>query len=188
MKGMLYLCLLATCLLSGCGMQEREAALKKREAALALREQELVRKEESLRLREETLLQKQQSQDSALQDSSVFANANLEGRWSVKMVCTETSCAGSAIGDTKSELWDFSYQNGRVMATAIENNLVVRTYSGTYKNNLLELTETVERSSESPATQILVHIKPLSETTMEGQREIIRLGDCRIVYALELTK
>lgn len=187
MKGIFNFCFLAAFLLSGCGIQQREAALKKKEAALTRREQELLKREEALQVREAEILSRHRL-DSTQQDSARIRNANLLGRWEVTMVCRETSCPGSAIGDTKSELWDITYQGGRVLATAIENNLVVRTYSGNYKNNVLELTETVVRSSESPATQMVVRLKPLNESTMEGQREIIRLGDCRIVYDLELSK
>ncbi|MGV3503559.1 MAG: hypothetical protein ACO1O1_07610 [Adhaeribacter sp.] len=187
MKGIISFFLLALFCFSGCGMQQREKAVKEKEIALNQKEQELVQREEALRLREEALLSKHR-QDSTQQDSTQVLNAKLTGRWEVRMVCRETTCPGSAIGDTKSELWDISYQNGRVVATAIENNLVVRTYSGNFKNNVLELTETVLRSSESPATQMVVQLKPVNETTLEGQREIIRLGDCRIVYDLELRK
>lgn len=186
-KGIIGFCLLAAVFISGCGMQEREAALQEKEAALTQKEQELAKREEALRIREEELLSKHR-RDSTQQDSTQVRNANLLGRWEVKMVCRETSCPGSAIGDTKSELWDIAFQQGQVVATALENNLVVRTYTGKYTNNVLELTETVVRSSESPATRMVVHLKPVDAGTMEGQREIIRLGDCRIVYDLELSK
>lgn len=187
MKGIIGFYLLVGFFFSGCGMQQREAALKEREAALIIREQDLLKREELLQVREDEMLSRH-IQDSTQQDSARLRNTNLLGRWEVKMVCRETTCPGSAIGDTKLELWDISYQQGRIVAAAIENNLVVRTYSGNFKNNVLELTETVVRSSESPATQMVVNLKPLDAGTMEGQREIIRLGDCRIVYDLALSK
>lgn len=174
--------------LSGCGIREREKTLREKEAELARREQQLLIRAEALRLKEEELLRKTQKLDSTQQDTAFSHNPKIVGLWSVKMVCTETTCPGSAIGDTKTEIWDISYQNKQVVATALDNQKVVRTYTGTYKNNLLELSERVETPANAPATHMLVRLKLVGESAMEGEREIIRTGDCRIVYALEMNK
>ncbi len=161
--------------------------MQNKEAALARKEQELIKKEEALQLREEALAQKVQKLDSTQQDST-FYNSAITGLWNVRMVCIETNCPGSAIGDTKSEIWDISYQNTQVVAKAMTDNTVVRTYLGNYANDLLELRENVELSPNTPATEIVVRLTLLNNNSLEGQRQIIRSGDCRIVYSVQLDK
>ena len=158
-----------------------------KEKELAQKEQELITREEALRLKEATLVKKQQQVDSTRTDSAAI-NANLTGLWNVRMVCVETTCSGSAIGDTKTETWDISYQNNQVVAKAMTDNTVIRTYEGTYQDDLLELRDKIEVSSNTPATEIVVRLTPQNENFLEGQRQIIRSGDCRIVYSLQLEK
>ncbi|QNF33574.1 hypothetical protein HUW51_12895 [Adhaeribacter swui] len=186
MKQILFLSFLLLIVLSGCGMQEREKLVKNKEKELARKEQELITREEALRLKEESLAKKQQKLDSTQLDSA-FYNPSITGSWNVRMVCVETNCTGSAIGDTKNEIWDISYQNDRVIAKAMTDNTVVRTYEGTYNNNLLELRDNIEVSPNTPATEIVVRLTLLNNT-LEGQRQIIRSGDCRIVYSMQLDK
>lgn len=188
MKSILYLFFLSTIFLSGCGLREREISVQKKEAELARKERELLAREEALQLKEEAITKIEQKIDSTRQDSTVNFNPAIVGSWSVRMVCTETTCPGSAIGDTKSEIWTLAYQDERVIAKALTDNVVVRTYVGTYNNNTLELTENVELTPGTPSTKIIVRLNLLDENTMEGQRTIIRSEDCRIVYALQLNK
>jgi len=194
MKWIFYLPLLFIFICSGCGFQEREAALQKRELELTQKEQELAVKENNLQLKEEELvkreqqLKKPQPVDTTSQSPESVFNPALIGNWNAKMTCTETTCPGSAVGDTKTETWEITYQNERVVARALTGENFVRIYTGTFKNNLLELTENVETSAAAPATQMVVRLTLLNQNTMEGQREIIRTGDCRIIYALQLNK
>lgn len=194
MRWIFYLPLVLIFICAGCGLQEREASVQKREAELARKEQALVVREKTLQLREEEImnreqqLQKAEKTDSIAQNPADIFNPALTGKWSARMICTETTCPGSAVGDTKTETWEISYQNQRVIAKAMTGENLIRVYTGTYQNNLLELTENVELSPAAPATQMVVRLTLLNPTTMEGQREIIRTGDCRIVYALQLNK
>lgn len=187
MKWILLLSLLLFLVLPGCGLRERETSVQNKLQELARKEQELAQREEALRLKEEALTKKQQQIDSTQTDSAAI-NTNITGLWNVRMVCVETTCSGSAIGDTKSETWDIFYQNSQVVAKAMTDNTVVRTYVGAYSNNLLELRENVEVSPNTPATEIIVRLTLLNNNSLEGQRQIIRSGDCRIVYSVQLDK
>jgi hypothetical protein len=179
--------------LSGCGLREREISVQRKEAELTEKERVLAEKETSLQLKEEELLIKEQLYQSRRVDTTTthdakLSNPALVGQWHVRMTCTETTCTGSAIGDTRTETWDFSFQDGQVIAKALSGDKLIRTYSGAFRNNLLELAENVEHSSAHPSTRMLVRLTLLNETSMEGEREIIRAGNCRIVYALQLAK
>ncbi|RDC61677.1 hypothetical protein AHMF7616_00257 [Adhaeribacter pallidiroseus] len=182
-----YFLLIFTLILTGCGIQEREKLVQKKEKELAQKEQELITREVALQLKEASLAKKQHQIDSTQTDSAAI-NSNITGLWNVRMVCVETTCTGSAIGDTKSETWDIFYQNNQVVAKAMTDNTVTRTYEGTYQDNLLELRDNIEVSSQTPATEIVVRLTPQNENSLEGQRQIIRSGDCRIVYSLQLEK
>lgn len=176
--------------ISGCGLREREASRQQKEAELARKEQLLAEKEKRLQLKEEELLIKEQLYQSRHLDTvttSAFHPA-MAGQWDVRMNCIETTCPGSAIGDTRTETWDLSFRNGQIIARALSGDKLIRTYTGAIQNKQLELTENVERPAAQPPTQMLVRLRLVNETSMEGEREIIRAGDCRIVYALQLDK
>ncbi|MGN6402699.1 MAG: hypothetical protein ACTHMD_19735 [Flavisolibacter sp.] len=177
-------------LFSGCDIREREQALQKREIALNEKEQQLLLKEKKLQLQEENLLLKEKEIDSTLSTDSLHRmyNPALPGQWDVTMTCVETTCAGSAIGDTKKEQWTILYEGGNILAKAMSNNQLTRVYSGTYLNNSLELVANSQDTIATPATKITVRLQTVSATSMEGQREIVRKDDCRIVYDLQLTK
>jgi len=172
----------------GCDFREREDALTKKEALLNQKEQELLLKEKTLQLKEEEFIKRKQSLDSTLQFDSAAYNAALPGSWDVRMSCTETSCPGSAVGDTKTEIWEIRYQENNVIARAMVNNELVRTYSGIFTGNTLELVETRENTGTQPATRMVVRLRLSSEKQMEGQREIERIGQCKIIYETVLTK
>lgn len=199
MKGMVYFLLLSIFFISSCGdTREREAALQKKEAELAQREQALALREKLLERAEVALdqarqqLVRAQPVDSIAPDSTALDtagyNASVLGKWSVRMACTETTCPGSAVGDTKFETWELTNQDNQITAQAFAEGKLVRVYSGTYENNVLELTADVALSPAAPATKMLVRLNSVNESTLEGQREIVRTGDCRIIYALQLNK
>ena len=63
------------------------------------------------------------------------------------MTCIETTCPGSAVGDTKTETWDINYENNLIIAKAMANNKLVRVYTGSYDGTNLTLSEDVANTS-----------------------------------------
>lgn len=172
-----------------CDLREREEALNQKETLLNQREQELLLKEKTLQLKDEDLVKREQRIDSTrLQDSLAVYNASLPGTWDVKMVCTETSCPGSAVGDTKNETWEIAYQENAIIARAMVNNELVRVYSGFFTGNTLELIETRENAPSQPATRMVVRLRLAKENVLEGTREIERIGECKIIYQTVMNK
>ncbi|MBA2745554.1 MAG: hypothetical protein H0U44_04935 [Flavisolibacter sp.] len=174
---------------SGCNMRERERQLDQRSAALDQKEQELVLKERSLQLKEEELLKKEQQADSIkLVDTTAVYNPGLVGIWSVRMVGTEATCPGSAVGDTKTETWHLSYQNNNILVKAMTGDQLVRVYSGTYNGKTIELSEDRESSAATPSTSMIVRLRIMNQNLLEGQREILRDAQCKIVYSVQMTR
>lgn len=176
--------------INGCGLRERELALEIKEDSINQKEQRLLLLEKQLQLKEEALLVQQQEIDTTLQKKpgadSVLVNLSLVGKWAVQMRCTETTCEGSAVGDTKNEIWDIEYQNYAVIAKAMTDHKIVRIYTGTFTENGLQLI--AEQEPAAPSTKITVRVQQKTPTELEGIREISRLDACHIVYAVTLKK
>lgn len=180
-----FLCLLLC--LAGCDTAKQERALRQREAALAQREQQLQVREQELSLREAAFTAKIQAADStATADTLHTAPEALTGTWNVQMTCTEATCAGSAVGDVKTEQWELTNEANTIVARATAKGQLVRVYTGTYTNGAIELTEERASAADPALAQMVVRLKPTSPNRMEGQREITRENNCRIVYALQL--
>ena len=165
-------------------LAQKRQALMEQESALDLRAK-------ALKQLEEELQKKQQQLDSSfiLLDSTVLHHPTILGRWNVVMTCTETTCAGSAVGDTKTEIWEITYEQNHLVAKAMAGNKVVRIYTGeNSKNSVIELTATVEGTESVQATKIVVRLNPADKNSVGGKREILREGGCRIVYSLTLTR
>jgi hypothetical protein len=188
-----FFCLFFCCVLQGCDFGKREKELQQKAEELQQREQVLLLREATVRLREEELAERARTLDSTARDSmardSAFVyNPSLIGNWAVQMTCTETTCPGSAVGDTKTEHWDLQYQDNRIIAKAIAGKDLVRVYSGMFTGNTLELEEARSATTAQPATRMVVRLQMVSNRAMEGQREIVREGDCRIVYSVQMEK
>jgi hypothetical protein len=179
-----YIIFLAfTLLLICCGENGR------RKKELEKKEQQLKVWEQQLSLREQALIKKEYIIDSlnSYSDTAGVFDPKLVGDWKMTMVCTETTCEGSAIGDTKTEHWNISYQNNRVVARVIANKQLIRHYSGFFKENTLELT--ADQAPESEAQmRVVLNPNPAITNLMEGQRVINQGGKCKIVYQLKAEK
>ena len=192
MKWISYISCLWLIFLLGCNLREREMELKNKMSEINQKKQELSFKEKSLQLREKELNEREKSLDSVLNkpfvDTISSRHPGIPGIWLVKMLCTETTCPGSAVGDTKTEQWEINYQDNAVIAKAMSDNKLVRIYTGAFTGDALDLlTQSIDSGKTKPVN-MTVHLKKIKENEMEGQREIIRPGDCRIVYDLELKK
>ena len=179
-------------LLGGCDIRKREQVLSKKENELAQKEQELFLREKALQLKEEELLRKTQNQDSLTTSAvtdSIFINPEFVGMWSVQMNCIETSCAGSAVGDVKTEQWEILYQNNTTIAKVIDNAKTVRVYSGSSTSNSLELSFQQGNTGNNQITNMIIRLEQSAKNKLEGRREITRAPEnCKIVYAVEMVK
>ncbi|WP_256014020.1 hypothetical protein [Desertivirga xinjiangensis] len=187
MKYLLAFSLLSLLGFSACN--DREQKLRKRELELVEKEQKLLLKEKELALKEQNILTRERLLDTSkinLVDSAAYSPLII-GSWTVTMRCTETDCAGSAIGDVKNETWNITYQNGSFLSKVIVNDKLVRIYSGKYNGKTLDLTAQQDETGMPPQAKMAVQLKLISKNRMEGQR-IIQRQNCRILYELEMTK
>lgn len=188
MKPLIYLLVLMLTL-NACSLREREKELEKKTQAINEKEQELLLKEKTLQLKEDELAAKEQILDSSLHgrfaDSTQLNPAYL-GTWHVRMDCIETTCQGSAVGDSKIEQWEIDSSDNGVIARALVSNKLVRVYAGRQYGNYLQL-NAEEGGPYERKVRMIVRLQVNGED-VEGRREILRTGECRIVYSLALKR
>lgn len=174
----------------GCDVRDKEEKLQKEEAMLNEKAQQLQRKEQSLAVKEEELNKRQHLLDSAMaiNDTTQLVNPAFAGNWNAAMTCTETTCAGSAVGDTKNEQWQFVYGGKILNVRVTANGQLVRVYKGYSNGNALELTEDIANAVAPSGAQMVVRLQLKDDMHLEGKREIVRSNNCKIVYALQLEK
>ncbi len=191
LKWLFLLSICSALTFSSCNLRQREIDLEKKAAQVNEKEQLLFAKEQSLEFREQMLNEREKILDSTskkIANDSLFKNyPNLPGSWAVKMICTETNCPGSAVGDSKNEQWEITFHDNAIIATAISNNQMVRVYTGHNTGNSIRLTVQKD-SADSQTSRMTVRLQNIRDKEMEGEREIIQENGCRIVYALQLKK
>ena len=188
MKRFVFYLLILTFFISGCDLRKREEQLEAKEAVLNQKEQELLLKEKTLQIKEDELLLRERKTDSTVKtDTTSLYNTAIIGFWSVKMTCTEATCAGSAVGDTKTEQWNISYEANTIIAKAMSDDKLVRTYTGIPAGEVIELVEGPHANVSQSATKMIVRLRLINSTAMDGKREIIR-NNCKVIYDLKMEK
>lgn len=181
------LLLLLLVFFAACGPSAEQKDMQLRNVQLKQRQDSLTEKEKLLTMKEQELIVREMRLDSLLKkmDTTGVYDPRLTGNWKVKMTCIETSCTGSAVGDTRTEQWELKYQDYNVMAYAVKDGKVTRTYSGIFQNELLKLR--VQKENETEA-DMNVDLSFANENKMEGKREIVQQDGCKIVYTMEAEK
>ncbi len=181
----LFILIVFTC---GCDIQQRKRELNEKEIVLNEKEQRLLLKERTLEIKEQELTKRQQKLDSLQTDSTNNFNPAIIGKWTVKMNCTLATCPGSAVGDTKTEVWNISFAANKVIVNALAADKLVRAYYGTMTNNNIELEENPGDVGVGNNTRMIVRLQMTDSMNMIGEREITRDNECRVVYSLQLAK
>ncbi|MHB1179413.1 MAG: hypothetical protein ACYCZO_13915 [Daejeonella sp.] len=181
--------ILLSVFVASCGKTDHQKKLEAREKLVYQEEQRLNALEQQLRLREIVIFRREMQLDSLKNKNDTIGIKNLQlvGNWQVSMQCTEATCEGYAVGDTKTEQWNISYQNDKVIVTAMSNKKVIRIYWGLFNGTSLNLKAMPPPDAES---QINVVLNPdvLDKNLMDGRRVIEKGGNCRVVFVLKLEK
>ncbi|MDP3469996.1 MAG: hypothetical protein Q8S11_16765 [Daejeonella sp.] len=175
-------------ILTACGNKEDSDRLNLREKKVSQKEEELKVFEQQLISKEIELSSRERLLDSLehMGDTTGIYNSKLIGNWTVTMKCTETSCEGSALGDTKTERWNIAYHNNRVVVKVLSKNTITRVYLGVYTETGLALHSRQQEGDVLTTMNILLN--QISVDKMEGIREINQGGKCKIIYSVGLSK
>ncbi len=181
--------LLLGCLSISCNYKEREAALQQKEEMLTQKEHKLLIWEKDLQLKEDSI-----KILIARRDSSSFADSisvlppELHGDWTAKMICIETNCPGSAIGDVQTDTWQVTTQDSSLIIKSIaRDGQINRVYTGSY---FLGNTIKASVSTENPARggKRVIELTDIRNNKMKGTRTVIQAGGCRILYSVDMDK
>lgn len=185
MKSIQLFCIFLIILFSGCGFKDRDKQLQAKEEELSQKRQELILWEQRLNMMEKELNTRKQllDSDSSAVDATPIQDVALNGKWAIKMQCIETSCDGSAIGDSKTETWEITSTENQVVAKVFSGKKLSRIYNGAYKQNALILVD--DQSPTESVIKISLRLTPAQG--MEGSREIIQ-ENCKIIYSLAAKK
>ncbi len=174
--------------LSSCGFEERKKALDARETALKEREQNLLVKQKMLLQLEDSIKLSIAQQDSltiSLKNIGLPLPDSLQGTWNVNMLCTQTNCSGSAVGDTRKESWTFSGGDSTgVYVKAMQGENLVRVYSGIFDGSGFVLS-TPNVAGEVNATTMNVKLNINTRDKLSGSRIIQQADGCTITYKID---
>ena len=166
-------------ILSSCKQTEKTDVLKERETALLTKERAFAEKElefESLKAMRDSL---------ELPTDTVIAlkiPENIIGKWTGKMICTESNCSEHVIGDLRNDSWEF-----------FDDQVRITNKSGSEKIYFAKVSEaeiklTSENSSPS-TTQSIITLQLTEENKgrIKGSREFTG-NNCLSKFSVDLEK
>ncbi len=161
-----------------------------KQKALEQRELQLQEKERQLKAREAEYQALVQMRDSLQKLDSIakpeFWPSFVNGQWTSKIVCTESSCSDYVIGDTRSDLWEFVRDSARMQVNIRDRNKLVRIYTGQFTQDQIHLAFTSD-STAPKRVEMKVNITEISKERLRGTR-VVNIGDCQAKFNVTLTR
>lgn len=180
--------LLIAATLGSCGFEERKKSLDAREVSLNEKEQNLLIKEKMLLQLEDSIklsIAKQDSLALSLKTLGLPLPDSLQGTWNINMLCTQTNCSGSAVGDTRKESWTFSGgDSAGVYVKAMQGENLVRVYTGIFDGSGFVLS-TPNVTGDANTTTMNVKLSINTPDKMNGTRIIQQADGCTITYKID---
>lgn len=186
LKNTFFVLLAASFILVSCDYKEKEKNLTDREKQLLEKEKTFAKKESEyqslLKMRDSIFAKK----DSG--DSIVIATwpAEISGPWNGKVICTESNCSDYAVGDQRTDIWEFDNDSTQPITKIINNNNLVRLYSGKFENNEIKLSFKTD-STAKKNVEMSVLLNDISDNKIKGTRTITSDG-CTAKFSVELVR
>lgn len=165
---------------------------KEKENALTLREKQLLDKEKLFAQKEaeyQSLLKMRDSIFSKKGSDSikiVHWPDEISGSWIGKVICTESNCSDYVVGDQRTDTWEFTSDSLQLFSKIINNNNLVRLYSGKFENNEIKLNFKTD-STAKKKVDMNVLLNDISDTKMKGIRTIA-VDNCMAKFSVELVR
>lgn len=180
MKILVVTTILAALVLS-CSDTNKEDTLAQREQALFLKEQEFLAKE--------TEYQQLLALRDSVAENAVSMPVNnvlpqeIVGKWSGKMICTESTCSDHVVGDQRNDTWEFS-STGLTITNKTGSE---RHFTGNISGTDLKLTSSDSATAVSHS-KITLGLADLASSRLKGQRELSGKDNCVAKFSVELEK
>ncbi|SDF27752.1 hypothetical protein SAMN05421825_1473 [Epilithonimonas hungarica] len=159
---------------------------------LALREQQLLEKEKSFAQKEaeyQSLLKMRDSIFNKQHSDSIKIIKwpdEIAGSWTGKVICTESNCSDYVVGDQRTDTWEFASDSIQLFSKIINNNNLIRLYSGKFENNEVKLNFKTD-STAKKQVDMNVLLNDISDTKMKGIRTIA-VDNCMAKFSVELVR
>lgn len=163
----------------------------KKEKELLVRERQLLEKEKLFAQKEseyQALLKMRDSIFSQKKDSVkiVVWPADVAGEWTGKVICTESNCSDYVVGDQRTDTWEFDSDSTQLVTKIINNNNLVRVYSGKFENNEVKLNYKTDSTSKKQV-EMNVLLNEISPNKIRGTRTIA-VDKCLAKFSVELVR
>lgn len=164
---------------------------RKKENDLTAREQQLLKKEKAFAQKESEYQSLLKMRDSIFaKKDSVTINvwpAQIAGSWTGKVICTESNCSDYVVGDQRTDTWEFDSDSIQLVTKIINNNNLVRLYSGKFENNEVKLQFKTDSTSKKKV-EMNVLLNDFSANKMRGTRTITADNNCMAKFSVELVR
>lgn len=165
---------------------------RKKENDLTMRERQLLEKEKAFAQKESEYQSLVKMRDSifAAKKDSVTINvwpAQVAGLWTGKVICTESNCSDYVVGDQRTDTWEFDSDSIQLLTKIINNNNLVRIYSGKFENNEVKLNFRTDSTSRKQV-EMNVLLNDFSTNKMRGTRTITADNNCMAKFSVELVR
>lgn len=162
------------------------------------KEQNLLDREKQLLEKEKIFANKEFEYQSLIKmRDSIFAKKDsvtivkwpdeISGSWNGKVICTESNCSDYAVGDQRTDMWDFDSDSTHLTTKIINNNNLVRLYSGKFENNEIKLNFKTD-STAKKKVDMNVLLNDISDNKIKGTRTIIADNGCMAKFSVELVR
>lgn len=165
---------------------------KEKSESIALREKQLLDKERQFAQKEaeyQSLLRMRDSIFNKKSSDSIIITQwpeDIAGSWSGKTICTESNCSDYVIGDQRNDIWEFSSDSTQLFTKIINNNNLVRLYSGKIQDKEIKLNFKTD-STAKKQVEMHVTLNDFSTNKIKGTR-IITNENCTAKFSVELVR
>ncbi|KQT35705.1 hypothetical protein ASG22_01410 [Chryseobacterium sp. Leaf405] len=164
---------------------------KAKETDLVAREQQLLEKEKSFAQKESEYQSLLKMRDSifAKKDTVEIVDwpTEVSGAWTGKVICTESNCSDYVVGDQRIDTWEFDSDSTRLFTKIINNNNLVRVYSGRLENNEIKLNFKTDSTAKKQVDMNIL-LNEISASKIRGTRSIAVENSCMARFSVELTR
>lgn len=171
-------------LMISCDYKEKEKSLTEREKQLLEKEKLFAKKEseyQNLIKMRDSIFSKKDSVKIAMWPEEI------SGSWNGKVICTESNCSDYVVGDQRTDTWEFDSDSTHLSAKIINNNNLVRVYSGKFENNEIKLNFRTDSTSQKKV-EMNVLLNDISDNKIKGTRSIISDNGCTARFSVELVR
>ncbi|MCJ8153145.1 hypothetical protein MKJ01_05145 [Chryseobacterium sp. SSA4.19] len=184
LKNTLFIILVISFFLISCDDKKKENDLLAREKQLLEKEKLFAQKESEyqalLKMRDSIFTKKDSVQ-------VVMWPAEVSGSWTGKVICTESNCSDYVVGDQRTDTWEFDSDSTHLVTKIINNNNLVRVYSGKYDKNEVKLNFKTDSASKKQV-EMNILLNDIAPGKIRGTRSITVDNSCTAKFSVELVR